>query len=360
MAHLYRAVLAAVFGISCFISVAAAQTPPEKGPEVWAYLAKLPADQRIKVIEAQADKEGQLVLWGVLGIDRAEKMLQLFRERYPGIKTQFVRLTADSATDRLLLEQRAGNVTADAIISSTTYLDLQKSALAPYEPSTWKDFDPRFLSGSRDEGWTAMSYEVLPEAYAWRTDRVSSAEAPKTLDDVANPKWHGRAGTTDQLERVINWLEDKYGKNVAMTKVKALAALDNQLYKSIAALSQGLAAGQIDLAWGIGVYRADQLKREGAPVNYVFADPLSALGVTISVVKNSPSPYAAALFMDFLTRADTLQKLDKIEPGRMFGNTKGSYAIKLADYPSLTLYKPISTDRFKELNKIVQDLFIRR
>ena len=204
-----------------------------------------------------------------------------------------------------------------------------------------------FAAGPGAEGWTAMSYEVLPEAYAWRTDRISKAEAPKTLDEVADPKWHGRTGTTNQLERVINLLQEKYGKEVAMQKVKALAALDNQLYKSIAALSQGLAAGQIDLAWGIGVYRADQLKRKGAPVDYVFADPLFALGVTISVIRNAPRSYAAALFMDFLTRADTLEKLDKVEPGRMFGNTKGKYDIHFADYPSLTLYKPIAADQIQ-------------
>ena len=44
----------------------------------------------------------------------------------------------------------------------------------------------------------------------------------------------------------------------------------------------------------------------------------------------------------------------------MFGNTKGAYDIKLTDYPQLRPYTPISPERFKELNRIAEDLFIRK
>ena len=64
--------------------------------------------------------------------------------------------------------------------------------------------------------------------------------------------------------------------------------------------------------------------------------------------------------MEYLTEASTLEALDKVEPGRMFGNTKGTYAIDFRKYPSLRLYQPITKERFAELDKIVQDLFIRR
>jgi iron(III) transport system substrate-binding protein len=341
-------------------SSAYAQTPPQTGMAVWKYLAGLPAKERLTVLESEARKEGSLVLWGVLGIDRAAILLDGFRQRFPGIDTQFVRLTTDAAPERLMLEQRTNHVTADNIISSTSYLDLHKQALAPYEPTTWASFDPRFRNGSAADGWTAISYEVLPEAIAWRTDRITKDEAPKTLDALADPKWHGRIGTTNQLVRALDMTISVYGEAAAMKRFKALAAQDNRLYKSIASLSEALGGGQIDLAWGIGVYRADQLKRSGAPIDYVFGDPLFALGVTISAIRNSPHPYAAALFMEYLTEARTLEALDKVEPGRMFGNTKGTYAIDFAKYPSLRLYQPITAQRFATLDKIVQDLFIRR
>jgi hypothetical protein len=64
--------------------------------------------------------------------------------------------------------------------------------------------------------------------------------------------------------------------------------------------------------------------------------------------------------MEVLTHASTLEALDKAEGGRLFGNTRGTYDIKLGDYPHLRPYTPISPERFKELNRIAEDLFIRK
>jgi len=52
--------------------------------------------------------------------------------------------------------------------------------------------------------------------------------------------------------------------------------------------------------------------------------------------------------------------LDKAEGGRLFGNTKGSYSNKLADYPHMRAYTPVPQQRFKELNRLAEELFIRK
>lgn len=145
-----------------------------------------------------------------------------------------------------------------------------------------------------------------------------------------------------------------------MELVRRLAALDNRLYRSHAALSQGLAAGEFDVAWDLASHRPVGLIQKGAPVDFVFQDPLFGLGATFSVVKGARSPYAAALFMDYVTQAGPLEKLDKVEGGRFFGHLKGNFTNRLADYPRLTLYTPISADRFKELNRLAEELFVRR
>jgi len=56
----------------------------------------------------------------------------------------------------------------------------------------------------------------------------------------------------------------------------------------------------------------------------------------------------------------TQELLDKAEGGRLFGNLKGTYSNKLSDYPNLRAYTPISPERFKQLNRIAEDLFIRK
>jgi len=55
-----------------FTSPGLAAEPPEQGPEVWEYLASLGPEKRLEVMEEQAKREGSFVIYGALGIDRAE------------------------------------------------------------------------------------------------------------------------------------------------------------------------------------------------------------------------------------------------------------------------------------------------
>jgi hypothetical protein len=82
--------------------------------------------------------------------------------------------------------------------------------------------------------------------------------------------------------------------------------------------------------------------------------------VTISVARGAKKPYAAALFMDFLLEADTLQKLEALEGGRLFGNREGKFKYSLASFPTIVLYPPVPKKRFEDLNRIAETLFFRK
>jgi iron(III) transport system substrate-binding protein len=333
---------------------------PQKPTEVWPYLAELKGDERTKVVTEQAGKEGHVVVYGTLGIDRAQIFIKPFEQRYPNVAVDFVRQTTGEISQRILAEQQAGKQTADIVICSPALLTLIKNAIAPYEPTSWEDFDPSFRYGSSKDGWTSIDYEVLPYVIAWRTDRISDAEAPKSFDALMNPKWAGRTGTVLDLEGTIDGFIKLFGEEEGMKKVDRLAALQNRTYPSIGALNSAIASGEIDIAWHLGGYRAGALKAKGVPVDFVFEDPTFAVTDSISVAKEAPHPYAAALFMEYMTSPQTLEAMDKTEPGRLFGNLKGSYSNSLKDFPNLYVLTPLDKARYKELNRIVEDKFVRR
>ena len=341
-------------------SVAYAQPAPQEEAAAMQWLARLVPAERLATLEREAKREGEVTIYGALGIDRAQILDKMFNERYPDVKVNFVRLTEAELADKVLLESRTGRVNSDLALSTVAWMGLLAPALAPYETTSWNDFDPRFRLGSVKDGWTAIVYESLPTTIAWRTDRVKREEAPKTLQEVADPKWAGRIGTTTHLENMMNGLIGTLGEARAMDLLKKLAANRPRLYSSTAALSQGLAAGEFDIAFDFSAHRPVLLKKQGAPVDFVLQTPLFATGITFSVVKGAKHPYAAALYMDYLTQARQQERLDKAEGGRLFGNAKGSYDLKLGDYPQLRAYTPISPERFKELNRIAEDLFIRK
>ena len=328
---------------------------------VWQSLSKLSPSERKVVIEPEARREGTLVLYGATGLDRAQFWIAEFNKRYPDIKVEFVRLQAAELYQKIATERRTGQLRADLVITTITYLDLLKDvgALAPYETSEWKDFDPRFRMGGADKGWTAVVYEIFPHAIAWRTDRVSSADAPKRTADLTDAKWRGRMGTTKHMEDFLGGTLTKLGPDKGMDLIKGLAAQRNRLYQSHAALSDALAAGEVDVAWGLIAARAIELAGKGAPVAYTLSDPQLAEGNTLSIGRDTSKPHAAALFMDVMLSAEVLEASDRWQPGRIFGNRKGTYSIPATRTAELFIFPALSPERYKELNRLAEDLFVR-
>ena len=348
--------LAAALGSAAW----AAGPAPEKGDQVWAYLNGLPKAERMAAVEREANREGQFTVYGALGIDKFQEMQKLFNLRHPKIKIDFVRLTGDQVPEKIMIEHRSGRVSADGALSTVDYMDLLSDALAPYEPTTWDDYDPRFRAGGYGQGWTAAVFYLTPTSIGWRTDRVGAAEAPRTLDEVMTAKWKGRVGTTKILERFMDALIVGYGEKAAMDKLHKLADLKPQLYGSTAALSKALAVGEIDIAFNLNADRPKELKGQGAPVDFVFQKPLHGSAVTISAVKQAPHPYGAALFVEFLTDVKTSETLDAAEKIRFFGHKNGNFANKLADFPEMIPFGVVPKERFAELNRIAEELFIRK
>lgn len=340
-------------------SIAAAQAGT--GAAVWQALGKLAPAERRAVLEREARKEGTLVLYGATGLDRAQFWIGEFNKRYPDIKVEFVRLQAAELYQKIATERRTGPLRADLVITTITYVDLlhEVGALAPYESASWRDFDARFRMGGADKGWTAVVYEVFPHAIAWRTDRVSAAEAPKTMADLLDPKWRGRLGTTRHMEDFLNSVIARSGQDKGMDFVKSLAGQRSRLYQSHAALSDALASGAIDVAWSIIAARPIELAAKGAPVAHVLSDPAIAEGNTISIGGDTTRPHAAALFLDVMLSPEVLEASDRWQPGRIFGNTRGRFALSLDKTRDLYIFPALSQSRYKELNRLAEDLFVR-
>lgn len=327
----------------------------------WQALGNLALAERRAVLEREARKEGTLVLYGATGLDRAQFWIGEFNKRYPDIRVEFVRLQAAELYQKIATERRTGQLRADLVITTITYLDLlnEVGAFAPYETSNWGDFDPRFRMGAAAKGWTAVVYEVFPHAIAWRTDRVSATDAPKAMADLLNPKWRSRLGTTRHMEDYLNSTLTRLGQEKGMEFVKALAAQRSRLYQSHAALSDALASGEIDVAWSIIAARPIELAGKGAPVAHVLSDPAIAEGNTISVGRDTTKPHAAALFLDVMLSPEVLEASDRWQPGRIFGNTRGKFLISLDKTRDLYIFPALSQQRYKELNRLAEDLFVR-
>jgi hypothetical protein len=104
---------------------------------------------------------------------------------------------------------------------------------------------------------------------------------------------------------------------------------------------------------------AIELAAKGAPVAYTLSEPQMAEGNTLSLGRDTSKPYAAALFMDVMLSAEVLEASDRWQPGRIFGNRKGTYSIPATRTADLFIFPALSPERYKELNRLAEDLFVR-
>src|SRR5205814_2299644 len=135
------------------------QAQPKEGPEVWSYLASLPPAQRMEVLKREAAREGEVVIYSAIGLDRAKVWLDPFTKENPQVKVEYLRMTTNELAQKTLTEHRAGRTSMDIFMSSSDWLGLVKDTLAPYQPTSWEDLDPRFRHGGTKEGWTAVDFD---------------------------------------------------------------------------------------------------------------------------------------------------------------------------------------------------------
>ena len=94
---------------------AQAASQPTPVEQLYAELAKLPADERAKRIEEGARKEGKLVFVHTWRGKLARDHIALFRKRYPFINVDMTDIGSQDASERLVAEETAGRHLTDVV-----------------------------------------------------------------------------------------------------------------------------------------------------------------------------------------------------------------------------------------------------
>ena len=337
---------------------AVAQEAPADPAAAFEGLAGLSGQERIDAMVTAAAEEDGIIIYGATGLDRGQFWVEQFNEAYPDLSAEFVRLTETDLVQKLTAEYQTGNSVADVVIETSTYLPLISHVLSPYKVTADSEIDDRFKYSG--EGWSAYAYEVFPESVAWRTDTLDGETPPADLEELAEWGQGRNIGTTPNIARLGTGLVEVYGEEKAEDVLEKLASLNNKVFNSHSALSDALAAGEVDVAWDLVASRPIGLKDKGAPIEWVLMEPTFGESNTISVVKDTASPYTAALFVDTIMSKEVLEASDAWQAGRFFGNTAGEFDMSLSDYPDLKLFPVVDAKVLEKWQLLGERLFIRR
>jgi len=274
-----------------------------------ASIAFAQTDAEKQLYEA-AKQEGELT-WYTAHYDQniTAQIADAFTEKYPGIKVNGIKATAQVSFQRLLLDLKAGQSQAD-VLSSTDVSHFQHlkkmDALVQYKPENEAEIIEAFRDIDPDGYYHTTLVGLIGILY--NTEEVTEADAPKNWTDLADPKWTDKVtfGDPNYSGMVGVWtvaMDDQY----SWSFFEKLKPLNPQIGRSIDDAVTLLNSGERVVAMGDPGTALNSASK-GNPVAVIYpTDGAIVVRMPSAVIKGSKSPNAAKLFLNFLLSPEVMK-----------------------------------------------------
>jgi iron(III) transport system substrate-binding protein len=306
-----------------------------------------------KLIES-AKKEKRLIHWTTMTLSQSKQVVDAFQKKYPFIEVDLFRTGGDAMLNKIFSEDRAGKQLWDVLLTrGDMFLPLMKrNLLASYRSAETRKIPADLFD--KNGYWTG--YYVNPYTLGYNTKWVRKDEVPKTYEDLLNPKWKGQKISVDNTSyNLLGGLITAWGKDKAIAYFKRLAAQEPSVMRGDTNRVQLAAAGEFPLIISFApiIQRAAS---EGAPLDWVPLEPVSAQINPLLLGAKSAHPNAARLFIDFVLSEEGQKQLVglsripvredvKPQPARLFGGYK-----RIVENPD-------GYENFSEVIRLYQEIF---
>src|ERR1044072_6739018 len=245
-----------------------------------------------------AKKEGALPLYGSHTWYRT--MAQAFEKKDPFIKVTEYRTDGGSPIKRAWEEVRGGHSIADIIATTGEQMNLLKreGVFQEYHVPDARHF-PDEVKHKGKSGYYYLGHYETYASLGFNTTLVPPTDAPKTMQDLLNPKWKGKMSivSTTTGTRWIGSTFDAFGKE----DLEKLAEQDVKVQSmSGAALSGLVASGEVPLSPTIFDPNITQAKKKGAPVDWRGLEPVVTTVADAGLTLTTTHPHAALLYLNWL------------------------------------------------------------
>jgi iron(III) transport system substrate-binding protein len=267
---------------------AAARAASRSVAEIAAYAGP----DRQQLLEAGAKAEGALQIY-TIGAQTAP-LYAAFMKKYPFVKVETFKGDTATVIRRMVEEDRAGSHLVDVIDLNTLRILRDAGLLQAYKSPELAKYDPAAVEPNRYWAVAYQSYVGL----GYNTKLVSDAEAPKTLDDLLDPKWSGKmaiAGPTTLGNWVGALLRDKdeaFVRKLGTQKIRLIEVIPRAVLNLVI-------AGEFAMSPMTFSSHAANSAAKGAPVAW---RPLGGAYTTrggVALAAKAPHPNAAMLYIDF-------------------------------------------------------------
>jgi ABC-type Fe3+ transport system substrate-binding protein len=318
--------------------------------------AALPASAQQVSVEA-AKKEGKVVVYGTI-IPQVMKLIEAGFETKYGVNIEYWRGDATKVVDRVLTEWRAGKPGFDVVIGARGPLALAKAdgVYAKFAPPSAANFPAKF----KDKDGQLTAWRITPVGILLNTEHVKANDAPKSWDDLLQPKWHGKISMPDPSRHAstaafLSNIQQIKGEKW-MDFVRALAKQKPLLVESYSSVPNAIVRGEAALGISYVQYVGQTKGPIGfAPAVQSFADPSDA-----ALSAKAANPNAGKFLIDYLCSLEGQKKVAEINefvvsPG-IYPPINGAERI----LANLLLLEDPSAEQLQKLQAEFRQLFLVR
>ena len=315
--------------------------------------AQAQADRQEKLV-ADAKKEGELTIYTSAQNEDIGAVIKAFEAKY-GIKVQMWRAGSEKVMQRAIQEARGGRHTVDIVETNGPEMEAlsREKILQAVKSPHHADLIPAAL---RPHGqWVGTRLNVF--ALAYNTRQVKKDELPKSYADLANARWKGRLGIEaddqDWLAGVLAQIGEQKGIQIFRDVVRTNGI---SVRRGHTLLTNLVASGEVPLALTVYNYKAEQLKNQGAPIDWFVIGKAPARANGVGVAARAPHPHAALLFYDFEISEEgqrILAKRDFVPTNRKVDTPLNKVALEIVDPKAMI-------DEHDKWTKLYEDLFLKQ
>lgn len=276
---------------------------PVAKPATPAEIALYRGPDRQQLLEEGARKEGNLLWYTTYIVDQLVRpILDGFKKKYPEIQVEFFRANTPELVQRMFNEYKAGRYDVDVLNGINTVQIVKQAGLAlPFSSPGVERYTPDLKD--REGMWAATVQYFNVTAY--NTRLVPAGEAPRTYEDLLDPRWKGKLIWSTSIGSgapvFVGHILQTMGKEKGTDYLKKLAQVGVRNSEASArAILDQVIGGEFGVSLQAFLHHALISAKQGAPVAWVEQEPVLGTFDSMGLARNPPHPHAAMLFLDYI------------------------------------------------------------
>ncbi|MFC0013741.1 MULTISPECIES: ABC transporter substrate-binding protein [Allobacillus] len=259
--------------------------------------------------------EGEITLYSPETPDLTEELAAKYEEIH-GQKVNVHYAGTNVLVNQMLAEKE--NPQADVWYGGGGILPFESAVdrgiITPFVPESAEDWEvvENGIKMKHEDGYYTGA-ELFVLGFSYNTDLVSEEEAPKTWEDLLDPKWEGKiqfpnpaaSGTATLM--VLSYMM-QHGEEEGWEYFQKLAQQANSIPDSGSGPTKSAAMGEAHIAVGFDFMAYDH-KAKGETVDFIVPEKTPILVNPMSLVQDGPNPEGGKNFMEFMLSEDAQQIL---------------------------------------------------